>query len=170
MSTTPTLTWHQKIQIEDAIETVQKLLDSKILWEGNRPIYQHAVFIELLINLKDLLIKADRLGNRIAFTDGIQENERFGIRDVTDLIGNFRDAACHNDSYRRKIGDNVSYMNKVFPFNLPVEIRDAPFDGNPNHDIGYEVGGIYLYQRKHIERAFSEIKSFFEPIIINWEP
>ncbi len=64
--------------------------------------------------MKDLLKKSEKhLRNRITFNNDIIPDENLKIFDVTDLISNFRDAACHNYSFRKKFGSGVMAFNEI---------------------------------------------------------
>lgn len=53
--------------------------------------------------MKDLLVKSEKILNiRVSFKEDVFPDEKLKIKDIHDLISNFRDAACHNDSFRRR--------------------------------------------------------------------
>jgi len=150
-----------KSDIESSINRTRKLIDSKILWHNEDLIFKQSVLIEILINLKDLLIKCEKhLDKRICFTDDVIKDEVLKINDITDLISNFRDAACHNDSFRRKIGSNVSSFN-VAVGKFSFQINDTRLSSDYSDDIAFNMGRNILFLKRHIERAFREIEEHF---------
>jgi hypothetical protein len=106
------LEFEVKTEVQDCLDRLRELILSRILWEDHNVIYRRSVLTEVLIHLKQLTIKAKNLNNRITLTDQVVPDENLKINDVTDLIGNFRDAACHSDSYRIKVGNVISYFNE----------------------------------------------------------
>lgn len=149
-------------EIEINLERLENLINSKILWTQVGKIYYNSVFIETLIHLKDLLIKADKLSNRISFTDDVIVNEKFKIKDVTGLICNFRDAACHSDTHRRKIGSLTSAFNIIQGKGGSMLIGDIKIENKYDDDIAFNMGGEILYLKRHVERSFLELKPFFD--------
>jgi hypothetical protein len=153
-----------KSEIRSGLERTKKLLDSKIMWSDPTLIFRQSVLIEILINLKDLLIKANKLGHRIAFTDDINPDPTLKITDVTDLIGNFRDAACHSDSYRRKAQESTLSFNEIRGKGILMQINNLTIGSSYEDDIAFNMGQNILYMKRHIERAFNEVEAFLEPI------
>ncbi|MEX2592929.1 MAG: hypothetical protein WD426_09140 [Anditalea sp.] len=155
-----------KHEISSSLERTRKLLDSGILWDPTLPppFYRQSVFIEVLINLKDLLVKSQKLLNqRVDFTDDVIKDEQLKITDVTDLIANFRDAACHNDSFRRKFGSFVSSFNEKRG-KVPLgNIGNVRIENKFQDEIAFNMGKNILYLKRHLERAFYEVEKNFKP-------
>lgn len=135
------------------------MLESKILWSDKKEVYRISVYVEVLVHLKDLIEKAKLIGSRLNFSDDIKEDPILKIKDISDLIPNFRNAACHTNSYRKF--DN----EKSFSF---IEIRGiGQLNGHPevrceyDDDIAFVMGKNVLYLKRHIERAFLELTEIF---------
>ena len=139
-------------------------MSSGILWADDNPVYRMSVFTEVLIHLKDLCIKANDLGKRLTSTqDVVIRTEKPKIQDVTDLISNFRDAACHMDTFRKHCGE------KAFSF---VEIRGKgvyrqypDIQSEYEDDIAFIMGENILYLKRHIEKSFDDLKPIFKESI-----
>jgi hypothetical protein len=148
-----------KFEFENAISRTQELLDSRILWNEIGALHYNSVFIEVLINLKDLLKKSEKHLTKVDFKDDVLADDKLRIYDVTDLISNFRDAACHNDSFRRKYGSMVSSFNIAIGKGVHMQIGDKIIESNYEDEVMFIMGINSLYLKRHIERAFVEIKT-----------
>jgi len=156
-----------KSEITVSINRTKELLDSKILWETKENKFKQSVLIEVLINLKDLLIKSDKhLGKRISCTDDIIPDDKLKIYDLTGLISNFRDASCHNDSFRRKYGSSVLSFNSLSGKGVLMQIGDLVIESKYEDDIIYNMGTNVLYLKRHIEKAFIELEINFKPYLL----
>ncbi|KAA6438833.1 hypothetical protein FEM33_15550 [Dyadobacter flavalbus] len=165
MAQLPELDIKMKSEIRSGLDRARELLDSQILWKSHQ-VYTQSVLIEVLVNMKDLLIKADKLGNRICFTDDIYPdiNPRIKIYDVHDLICNYRDAACHNDSFRRQYGDSVFSFNTIRGKGILFRSGEFSIGSNYQDEVAYNMGMNILYLKRHIERAFIEVEAFLSPL------
>jgi hypothetical protein len=166
MSTPTPLDFKKKAEIRSGLKRTRTLLESEIMWEHPMVLYRQSVLIEILVNLKDLLKKAEILGNRISFTDDVvpDTNPRMKINDVTDLISSFRDAACHNDSYRRAVGQGIISFSEMRGKGILFNISGKEIGCAYDDDIAIIMGDKVLYYKRHIERAFLEAEAFLEPI------
>jgi len=84
-----------------SIYRIAELLGSGIFEpaDGQHVLHESA-FIDLMINLKDLLSQADRCGERVSFTSDVVTNKF--VPDITDAITAMRNACCHIDSGNRQ--------------------------------------------------------------------
>ncbi|HEY0057345.1 MAG TPA: hypothetical protein VGB63_18490 [Pedobacter sp.] len=157
-------------EVESNFRRLKDLLGSKILWDRRDLFFKQSVFIEVLIIMKDLLIKAHKVDRRVAFTDDVipNDNPRGKIVDVTDLINNFRDAACHIDSFRREVESCVFSYNEIRG-RVPnaIVINDVVIGSDYEDDIAYAMGSNRMYLKRHLERAYEELKVLFKPIVEN---
>lgn len=144
-----------------ALNRVKLLLNSRILW-NDFSVYRNSVLIEILININDLLIKADKLDNRVIFNDDIILNDNFKIKDITDLIKNFRDASCHNHSFRKKFSLHSTSFCEIGPGCILGYIGDIKLENKYNDDFAFVMGKNTLYLKRHIERAFTEVEIIFK--------
>lgn len=142
------------------LRRLNDLIESKILWEDLSIIYRQSVYIEILIVMRDLLKKMEKLNSRITFAEDVKIRANDKICDVTDLIIKFRNAACHINSPKK------FYEDKVFAF---IELRgkkaneyDTRIFSEYDDDIAFVMGQDVLYLKRHIERVFSDIKAFMK--------
>jgi hypothetical protein len=153
-------------EFSSAINTVKRLLDSRILWnEGNGipPVYYNPVLTTILINMRDLLAKCEKhCGQRVDFKDDVLTDTPQKINDVTDLIVNFRDAACHNDSFKRKYGGStLAFLTQIRSIGPMANVQGRPVGSRYSDDVAFIMGVNVLYLKRHLERAFQEIKNIF---------
>lgn len=156
-----------KSEIQSSLKRTRELLASGILCETPGPLFKRSVLIEVLINMKDLLIKSEKhLGKRVDFTDDVNEDDKLKIKDVTDLIANFRDASCHNDSFRRNFGGCVSSFNEMSGKGVILKVGDLEIGSKYQDDLMFNMGNNILYLKRHIERAFNELEDNFKPYLV----
>lgn len=67
----------------------------------NHQILTQSAFIEILVRLNYILQELSKKKGRIVWADDVQTDQN--IRDITDLVNNLRNAACHIDSPRNYI-------------------------------------------------------------------
>ena len=147
-----------KNEIQQGVSRVNQLIDTNVLQEPDC-IFHRSVLIEVLVHMKDLLVKCDKIGERISFDDDVIREEKPRVHDVTDLISNFRDASVHSDSFRLKVGHGILSFNvgvgKVILFSL----GDLVIEGKYEDDIVFNMGGQIMYLNRHLLRAFDEVKT-----------
>lgn len=111
--------------------------------ENIHEIWYYSVITEMLIHLKDLTIKLKNLNNGIHFTDEIILTKDYN--DITSLVSHFRDAACHNDSLRRRNSNGYLFAANVF----------AAYDYSD--DITILMGDSKLLVKRHLLRLYKEV-------------
>lgn len=152
------VTFALRSEVSSNISRLDELFESKILYDVDNMLHTSA-FIEVLIIMKDLLIKSEKhFGYRINFTDDIKTDEKLKIHDVHDLISNFRDAACHSDSFRRLVPNGVVAFNFLTGKNSGITIDNIELKCEYSDDIGATMGTHTLYINRHIMRAFCEVR------------
>jgi hypothetical protein len=114
-----------------------------------------------------LLAKAKNYENRIDFKDDIYPDHILKVYDITDLVKIFRDACCHVNSGKRKIGKNFG-ISFVFQKGIGQHIvtDEVKLECLYEDDKSYFMGGNKIYLKRHIERAYEEVKAFFQPLLI----
>ena len=105
--------------------------------------YYFSVITEILIHLKDLTQKLKRNENGIYFSDDIPITSNY--QDITSLVVHCRDAACHNDSYKRRNKKGYLFSNNVFACD--------DFDD----DITILMGDEKIYVKRHLLRLYKEV-------------
>ena len=160
------LDFNTENEIRDGLSRVKELLDSNILITHSRELYARSVFIEILIHMKDLLVKADKyLEKRVNFTNDLNGPEVSSINDVTDLIAHFRDAACHADSWKRKYKSSTLSFNQIHGRGPGFRIGEIQISNEYEDDVLFIFGANGLYLKRHIQRAFNELEEIFKPHI-----
>ena len=139
------------------IQRCINLFNSHVLAEHQ--IFSQSAFIEILIRLNYVLQKLSRKGNRIVWTDDVKTGEN--ITDITDLVNNLRNAACHIDSQENYIGNtNIKFVFNVFSGRCPnaVSIAEGVSLGNEyDDDIAFYYGDKRIYLVRHIKRLIEEL-------------
>lgn len=162
----PDMDFFTKSDIESAIHRIDELLSCGIFQQQNsHNVLFRAAFIDLLIALRDLMYKSEKLSSRIAFVDDVKKTDK--IKDVSDLIKYFRDALCHPDSENNYIEvENIkSTFNVAFGKANLLKIGDFEQSSQYPNDICFFFGSQGIYLKRHIMRAFEEAKSNLLPII-----
>ena len=155
-----------KSDVESAIHRIDELLSCGIFQQQNsHNVLFRAAFIELLIALRDLMYKSEKLATRIAFVEDVKKTEK--IKDVSDLIKYVRDALCHPDSENHFIeARNIkSTFNVAFGKANLLKMGDFEQSSQYQDDICFFFGSQNIYLKRHIVRAFEETKSKLLPII-----
>ncbi len=150
---------NKKFEILCCLTSVNRLLNTKILWTKDRDLFQYASFTEVLINLNFALQFAKIvLKKEIDFADDIRTHGE--IKNITSLIRFFRNAACHIASPNRYFGDpnHPSGLKSMFSHinGKGVDDIDPLCESKYEDDVAYFVGTEVLYLKRHIERAFNE--------------
>ena len=151
--------WMEKEDIRDSIKECDKLIASGIFKRENQssPFFQPSV-IYLLILLNELLQRASSLGKRVDFLEDIDQSRR--SMDVTDLVNNCRNAACHIGSPLGRVDDDVFRFNVVTGA-MPgaYQFRDETFGTDYADDTAIFYGYNRLYLGRHAFRALSEVRA-----------
>lgn len=116
-----------------------------------------AAFALLLINLRDALGIADRLGRRIDFTDDLPIG-----RDITDAVADMRNAICHNGSPLRMFDpdnrNSLSFGRMVGAGTL-LKTDELELSNPYPDDVAFFYGKQRLLLKRHIYRAIEELRA-----------
>ena len=128
----------------------QKIYDTNIL--GTDETLALSALTEILIRLDYILKALDKAGSRVTFTEDIRSG------DISDLINNMRNAACHSDSCRNKIGSGTLIYN-TFKGYCPnsIKIGETILGSKYEDDIAFNFGSEIIYLERHIHRLLSEL-------------
>lgn len=137
------------------IERCQKVFNTGIV--GTDDTLALSALIEILIRLDYILKELTELGKRVSFTDDVRTG------DISDLVNNMRNAACHSDSARNKI-ENATLIYNVFNGYCPnaIVIEGVTLGCNYQDDTAINFGGEVIYLERHIHRLLKEL-----PVIIS---
>jgi len=151
--------FHTKIDIETSFRRVDEILRCGIFEPDNarNPLVRSAL-TELLILLRDLLAKSKLAGVPVEFADDVTITAR--VKNVSDSVKFVRDAICHVDSdnhNHEECNARLSYNIAYGKCNL-MKIGDVEVKSDYADDVCFFFGGQKLYLRRHIVRAFEEVK------------
>lgn len=159
-----TLNFNIKSQILDDINTIEALISSDFFNITN-PYVQNACFTKLMICLRDLIYKNNKLSNPIDFCDDVIIEP--DVKNVSQLIKFIRDALCHQDSENHLFGHNIYLSYSVFFGKIPnaMNIEGKIIGSDYEDDICIIFGTQKIYYKRHIIRAFNECKKNLTPIL-----
>ncbi len=125
----------------------------------NHQIFTQSAFIEILVRLNYLLQQLSKKNNRIIWENDVQTDQT--IKDITDLVNNLRNAACHSDSSRNYISNSsIKFVFNTFAGKCPnaVKIGENISLGNEyQDDIAFYYGDKRIYLVRHIKRLLEEL-------------
>jgi len=154
------------------IGRIKTIIETRIFDRENigHPLIESA-FIDLIIKLRDLTCKSEKLGKRINFKEDVvmlkDGNGKEIVKDITDAIKYVRDAACHINSLNHILNKNI-----VFTFNIAygkINLLSMPgisLASDYDDDICFFYGEQKLYLNRHIMRAYEEASSFLQSLMI----
>lgn len=154
--------WLRSSDIQASIGKCQALFNSGIFSSEqiSTPLFESAVTF-MLINLNDLVAKANKDGMRIVSTDHIEVADK--IKDLTDLIRECRNAASHVGS-----GENMFEGVGKFTFNVASGFCPRAFNlygivlgCDFADDIAIYYGDKRIYLRRHLLFAFETIVGLY---------
>ncbi len=165
MEMTEAVEFHTSTDIQSSIRRIDELLACGIFQPANQGhVLFRAAFIELLIALRDLMYKSEKLGHRVAFDDDVKQTEK--IRDVTHLIKYVRDALCHPDSDNHYIESGIkATFNVIFGRGCLLKIGEFEQSSAYSDDICFFFGSQGIYLNRHVIRAFDEAKAYLLPLV-----
>lgn len=158
-------------QIWSSVVRLKQLFNHEVLNCADQALHQSCL-IEIIILLRDLLSKADKLRLRIDFDDDVikMSNPFYSykgrikeIKDVTDVVTFFRDAMCHVDSRNRFLSPTVNFsFNVLYPKAKVTFTKTGIVLENIYEDENaYYYGPQRIYINRHLKRAFMEVVEKF---------
>lgn len=156
--------WLRSGDIQTSIRKCQEIFNSGIFSSSgiSNPLFEPAV-VTLLINLNDLLGKSNKDEMRVAFDESVELTEK--IKDVTDLVRECRNAACHIGS-----GEHLFEGLGKFTFNVVSGLSPNAFDLNGvklgcdfADDIAIYYGEKRVYLRRHLLIALEAVTRNYPP-------
>ena len=149
-------------EVRDALRKCVEIQQDEAFQPGSQSPYLEALMVLLLINVKDVLIRADKDGCRVDFSDDIDKVPG-KIDDVTDLICSARNVACHIFSDGKQIAEgsrlSFAFMRGYCPD--AISIGDLHL-GNPYHDdVAVYFGRYRFYLHRHLIRAVNQLVEIY---------
>ena len=121
-------------------------------------IFTQSAFIEILVRLNFILQELSKKNNRIIWADDVQTDQN--IKDITDLVNNLRNAACHSDSPRNYISNSsIKFVFNTFVGKSPnaVQIGNISLGNEYQDDIAFYYGDKRIYLVRHIKKLLEEL-------------
>lgn len=156
--------WLRSGDIQTSIRKCHDVFNSGIFSSSgiSNPLFEPAV-VMLLINLNDLLGKSSKDEMRVAIADHVELTDK--INDVTDLVRECRNAACHIGS-----GEHLFEGLGKFTFNVISGLSPNAFNLNGvtlgcdfADDIAIYYGEKRLYLRRHLLHALEAVVRNYPP-------
>ncbi len=139
------------------IQRCAELFNSKVFI--NQSVFTQSAFIELLIRLEYILKKLDCEKHRINWAENIQTGKK--IKDITDLVNNLRNAACHIESKENYIeGTSIKFVFNIFVGKCPSAIQTSnnrALGNDYEDDIAFYYGDKRIYLIRHIKKLLEEL-------------
>ena len=149
-----------ELQKRDLLSETQRcaeLFNSQIF--TNHQLFTQSAFIEILVRLNYLLQELSKKNTRIIWADDVQIDQN--IKDITDLVNNLRNAACHSDSPRNYISNSsIKFVFNTFVGKCPnaVQIGQNISLGNEyQDDVAFYYGDKRIYLVRHIKKFLEEL-------------
>lgn len=136
-----------------------ELFNSKIFTDHS--IFTQSAFIEILVRLNYILQELSKKNSRIIWNDDIQTSQN--IKDITDLVNNFRNAVCHSDSPRNYVSNtSIKSVFNTFVGKCPNAVQigeNQTLGGEYEDDIAFYYGDKRIYLIRHIKKLLEELPS-----------
>lgn len=158
--------FYEQGEVWQSINDIERLLVTDIFTPAqatDSPFFK-AAFIEVMINLRCLMYKAQTYSTKIDFTDDVKIEGK--VIDVSELIRFVRDALCHLDLKHHYVNDggrvtfNISFGRRCTISGLNYRHESIYED-----DVAFSFGEQRIYLKRHIIRAFEEAKSKLIPLL-----
>ena len=146
----------QKRDLLSETQRCAELFNSQIFTKHQ--IFTQSAFIEILVRLNYLLQELSKKNNRIIWADDVQTDQN--IKDITDLVNNLRNAACHSDSPRNYISNSsIKFVFNTFVGKSPnaVQIGNISLGNEYQDDIAFYYGDKRIYLVRHIKKLLEEL-------------
>ena len=108
-----------------------------------------------------ILQELSKKNNRIIWEDDVQADQN--IKDITDLVNNLRNAACHSDSPRNYISDtSIKFVFNTFAGKCPNAVKigkDILLGSEYEDDVAFYYGDKRIYLVRHIKKLLVELPS-----------
>jgi hypothetical protein len=155
--------------IRGGINRIEQILATNIFDSDKPDVLMQSAFIEVCIQLYDLLAKSEKFANRrVAFTDHINIIPK-QVEDVTDLVSKGRNAGRHvssdlhlADQEKQNLSSFIVIRGRRPNF---IQIGDLMQGCDFADDTAIWYGVHRIYLRRHILRAFEEAKANLLPLL-----
>lgn len=138
------------------------LIQTSVLQDLRSPFF-NAALTRVLILVRDMLANSEKFSKRVSFSDNMKTNGH--IKDVTDLVKFYRDAACHLDS------NSFDYRGIRFSFIATHSKFDGKIMNNKYLSADFEddtcifLAREKLYINRHLIRAYDQAIQNLSPSV-----
>jgi len=135
--------------VDTCLYQAKQVLDAGF-WRNDEAWVRHGGFLVVITNLSDVLMTLHRLKRRISITEDVGHHE-----DVTHLIKEVRNAACHMGSPLRRATDNasISFATIVGRGTLMC-VGDLNIENPYEDDVAFYYGRLRVFLFRHLIRAW----------------
>ena len=142
--------------LASSIQGIERLLSTGVFDANVLREFREPSFISIIIKANDLLQKLHSLHERVTFNDDIPEG------DITDLVNNMRNAACHFSSPENLLDQesNIKFVfNMVYGKSNAVQIGpNVVVQTDYEDDVAVFYGKHRLYLKRHLIRLLKDAK------------
>lgn len=146
-----------KQDLQSETQRCAELFNSQVF--TNHSILTQSAFIEVLVRLDYVLQKLAKNRQRVVWGDDIKVFKK--IRDITDLVNNLRNAACHSDSRRNYVGNtSIKFVFNTFVGKCPNAVKigeDVSLGSEYEDDIAFYYGDKRIYLIRHVKKLLEEL-------------
>ncbi len=155
--------WYREGDIQHGLGACSSVLKTGFLAGMWPSVVEQAMALFLLVNLNDLLQKMNHEGHRLSASNDIHPVCK--ANDITDLINNARNAACHINSGQHLMESNKLVFNVVRGY-VPsaLSINGASIGCDYADDTALIFGANRVYVRRHITQAYGCAKAYYAAI------
>jgi len=150
--------WLNDVAIRESADCVVTLLNANPFQPDVSGHIITAFVTKMLICVHDLLQKMSNEQNRLSWHDDVKEEGR----DITDLISDCRNAACHMGSSVKVSGNTAISFNFIFGKAVGFHTSAGPLSCDYEDDVGIVIGHHVLLARRHLVRAFDEAIAYYQ--------
>lgn len=126
---------------------------------------REAAFIQLMINLNDVLQFLNTKNKRITFSAHIKQKEGKKI-DITDLVNSLRNAVCHNTSNNRNISNCTLSFCIIRGKTKAIKFGDISIGTEFEDDIAYVYGEHMIYLKRHIYYLLRKLPNICKDVFL----
>ncbi|QQS59091.1 hypothetical protein IPN35_05925 [Candidatus Peregrinibacteria bacterium] len=153
--------WMQQQELLSEVQRCVDLFNSQVFL--NNSVFRQSAFIELLVRLNYVLQVLDKNSKRITWTDDLEVTKK--IKDITDLVNNLRNAACHQESRRNFVeGTNLKFVFNTITGEVPraIQIGNKFLGCDYADDIAFYYGDKKIYLVRHIKKLLEELPNLIK--------
>ena len=161
--------FYTKSDIIYSLKRIEELINCGIFNKGNRsnPLVRSAI-MELLILVRDLMAKCKIYAESVEFSDDIIITDR--VKNISDAIRFCRNAVCHINTPDVNVNSDACIkarlnFNIIYGKGILARVGDIELRSDYDDDVCFFFGIQRLYLKRHIIRAYLEVKERLSPFL-----